>query len=86
MNTPILRNLEPNPSLEVLLKALSVYGRPSLSIVDKGWHCWVSMYVSSKGIEFKVSSEFNHPTPISATTECFTRLQKALIDLEKPQP
>lgn len=86
MNRLATLNLAPNSSLEELLLALSKYGRPSLSVVSQGWHCWVTMHVSSKGIEFKVSSEFDHPSPMSATIECYARLGKALKDLESYQP
>lgn len=83
MNIPALRNLEPNTSLEEFLITLSKYGKPSLSIVSDGWHCRLTMYVTSQGVEFKIDSEFSHKSPMAATRQCYDRLRQALKDLEQ---
>ena len=57
-------------NLEAILRALSAYGKPRISLLSMGWYCAVDMYVGSKGVEFKIDSECRHPDPISAAREC----------------
>ena len=68
-------------SLEALLADMSWYGNPRLSKFDIGWHACIDVFLTGDGVEFKVKSEFNCPTPIAATTECHQRLMSALKDL-----
>lgn len=69
------------PALERMLLALAKYGKPRISHTGSGWHCAVDMYVSASGVDFKVASEFGMPSPISAATQCASRLDKALRDI-----
>lgn len=57
------------------------YGRPRVSYLDKGWYCKVEMNTNTSGTQFDVSSEFGHPTQISAARECHERIINALKTL-----
>lgn len=70
-----------NLSLEGILENLSNYGRPSLSLHDRGWHARLNVFVTGKGVEFDVKSEFTHATPKDAVNTLTDRLDKALSDL-----
>lgn len=83
MNFPATTNLEPNPTLEQLLNALQRYGEVGLSFMGDGWYCRVNMFVSSKGAEFKIASEFKLPTHLAAARQCYERIQQTLKDLNK---
>jgi hypothetical protein len=48
--------------IEASLNELCKYGKPRLfSFGNNQWHCTLEAFVQGKGIDFKVSSEFNHP-------------------------
>lgn len=68
-------------SLEEMLYALTKYGKPRLSHDGKGWYCAVEMYVTAAGVDFKVASDFGCNSPMSAATQCASRLDKALSDI-----
>lgn len=72
---------QPAQSLEVMLHALSRYGKPYLSHTGKGWHCSLEMYVGAQGVEFKIRTDFKHPTPSAAAEECCRRLDKVLVGM-----
>jgi hypothetical protein len=67
--------------LEGVLSWLQKFGRPRLSCLGTGWHSNIEMHVSSVGAEFKVASEFGHPTPLAAAQECAARVVQTLRDL-----
>ena len=81
IGVPATIQLEPNTTLEQLLNALQRYGEVNLSFLGDGWYCRVSMFVSSKGAEFKVASEFKLPTHNIAARQCYERIQQTLKDL-----
>lgn len=64
--------------LQELMVYLIRYGRPRLSYLDGGWYCKVEMNTNTKGTQFDVASEFNHPTPISAAKQCHERIVNAM--------
>lgn len=64
--------------LQEMLLFLIRYGRPRLSYHDGGWYCKVEMNTNTKGTQFDIASEFNHPTPISAAKQCQERIDNAL--------
>lgn len=68
-------------TLEMLLGALSKYGKPRVSLLSTGWYCAVDMYVGSKGVEFKIDSECRHDTPQAAARECCERLADVLRNM-----
>lgn len=70
-----------NLALEELLRALSKFGKPRVSLLGGGWHCCVDMHVSSTGVSFEVKSDFNLPNPSRAAQQCCQRLDLALRDL-----
>ena len=64
--------------LQELMVYLIRYGRPRLSYLDGGWYCKVEMNTNTKGTQFDVASEFNHPTPIAAAKQCHERIVNAM--------
>lgn len=70
-----------NLPLEAMLLALSKFGKPRIHHMSDGWHCALEMYVSAAGVDFKVASGFNLPTPTAAAHECGERLDSVLRDL-----
>lgn len=64
--------------LQELMLYLIRYGRPRLSYLDGGWYCKVEMNTNTKGTQFDVASEFNHPTPIAAAKQCHERIVNAM--------
>ncbi len=69
-------------NLEDCLLMLAQYGRPRLSKQDSGWYCTIKMFVVGKGVEFEISSEFKHHTPLEAVNTVILRLVKVLEDLK----
>lgn len=65
-------------ALEVMLNALTKYGKPRLMHMGDGWHCCVQMYVTAEGVDFEVKTGFKHKTPSEAAEECCRRLDKVL--------
>ncbi len=63
---------------EKILIELSKYGKPSLSVVSKGWHCRVDLTTGHPGACASIGSEYRHSTPHDAATECLARLQKMI--------
>lgn len=73
-----------NFDLEGGLKKLCEYGKPRLSSQGNGqWYCSLDMYVQGKGVEFKIASDFTHPSMLEAVQICYERLEKVLKDLDK---
>lgn len=70
-------------SLEALLGEMSWYGYPRLNRFESGWHCSIDVFVSGAGVEFKVASEFKHPTARAAAEECSGRLEAALASISE---
>lgn len=84
MNLPALTNLEPADklSLEELLLELAKYGKPGVTMLSaSGWWCKCELYVTGKGVEFKIDSETKHANPRSAAAECYARVVKTLREL-----
>ena len=65
-------------ALEVMLDALTKYGKPRLMHMGDGRHCCVQMYVTAEGVDFEVKTGFKHKTPSEAAEECCRRLDKVL--------
>lgn len=74
-----------NSTLEELLIELKNYGRPRVGIYgsDGLWHCTVEMNTNTVGADFKCSSSFDHPSPLSAAKECLERVLKAVEQYRK---
>lgn len=70
-----------NADLEQLLIYMLRFGKPRVTFVSTGWCCKVEMNTNSKGTQFDVSSEFGHPTPLSAARECHERVVSAMKTL-----
>jgi len=64
--------------LETLLTQLAEHGKPSLSMLNGGWHCSVEMHVAAAGASFTVRSDFGLTTPISAAEQCAERIATML--------
>lgn len=74
---------EGHMSLEELLNELAKYGKPRIAHTGSGWYCAVEMYVSAAGVDFKVDSDFGMKSPMSAATQCASRMNQALRDIDK---
>lgn len=70
-------------TLDEVLTALLMYGHPRLGHYDKGWYSKVEMFVSAKGVDFTVASEFGHATAVRAAAECLQRTVKTLSEVGK---
>ena len=67
--------------LQELMIDLIRFGKPRVSFLQGGWYCTVEMNTNTTGAKFDISSEFNHPTPMSAAKQCYARIQTALKQL-----
>lgn len=66
-------------TLEYLLDEMARFGDPRLSRFDgKTWYCSLDVFITGKGVEFKIKSEINHPTHLEAANVCYERMQDAL--------
>jgi hypothetical protein len=63
------------------LKYLCNYGNPRVSRINGGWCSSMDMFVSGKGVEFEIKSEFNHKTPEKAVEQVIERMVDALKKL-----
>jgi hypothetical protein len=71
--------LQPADSLEQMLAGMRKYGMPRLGVFGpNGWHCNIEMFVSATGAQFKVASEFNHPSATEAVRVCIDRMHESL--------
>ena len=68
-------------NLEEILAELCKYGEPILHKLDDGWICRVDFFVTGAGVQFKVGSDYDHPTPLEAAQVCFDRVKEALNKL-----
>lgn len=73
--TPVRSN---DLSLEECFSALEKYGNPTLRKDNGEWSCYLSVFVTGKGTEFKVRSDWKHKTHAEAANLCFTRLTAEL--------
>lgn len=74
------------PTLEETLASfLALYGRPSLFRMAEGWYSGLEVLVSGAGVQFKITSDYNHQTPREAVECCRTRLEEALRNLANPK-
>ena len=65
------------------LKELQKYGRPHLSCMKDGdWYSSIEIFVTGQGINFKIQSEFDHPTPEDSLHELRQRVQQSLSELK----
>lgn len=72
-------------TLESVLGDLFAYGCPRLACSTNSdtWYCSIEMRTRSIGSKFEVSSEFGHPTPVSAALEARERMREALDSIGK---
>jgi len=61
-----------------LLAAAASIGDSSLYKLPTGWSFTVEIPTALAGAQFKVRSEFGHPTARSAILECIQRVKEAL--------
>lgn len=71
----------PEKTVESYLNHLCKYGKPTLSKVDKGWHCWLKMFISGEGISFDIRTSFKETSAFNAVSKCYELMNKALDDL-----
>ena len=65
-------------SLEDCLAELEKYGNPYLSKDNGVWSCRIAVFVTGKGAEFKVRSDWKHKTHADAANLCRVRLMTEL--------
>lgn len=74
-------------TIEEGLELLCQFGNPRLSRIGKqdkaDWYCNIDMFVTGKGVEFKVASDFDCKTPVAAVNQCCERLKETLKSLDK---
>lgn len=76
---------QPNlTTLEGVLQDLTKYGRPRLSCMDDmTWYCSIEVFVTGKGIDFKVASDFKQKTPLNAAHQCHERVRDVMRDISE---
>ena len=78
MNQEIAHRDQRAESLEQVLEQLEAYGQPSVSRLERGWHCCIKLRTPALGTEFRIRSEFDLPTPTAAAIQCHERVRDAL--------
>lgn len=61
--------------LNELLLQLTEYGSPRVSLISEGWFAALELNTNSKGFAGKISSEYDHPTPLNAVMQLRDRLE-----------
>lgn len=71
-------------SIDECLIEMEKYGYPKISKVNsKGWHSHINIFVTGKGVEFQVASEFGMKTPKIAINQCYERLIDAIKKIKE---
>ena len=72
-------------TIEEMLDELYTVSFPRLSCQESSgtWYAQAEMRIKVQGAEFKVSSEFRHPTPTSALRELLERVRSAMKQLNE---
>jgi hypothetical protein len=71
-------------SIEVLFEQMVKYGKPRLHCLDGlEWVCVCEIFVTGKGIDFKISSDYKCTTPLNAVQQCYDRMMEALNSIDK---
>ena len=65
-------------NLSAELMVLCKYGRPRISLTERGWHCNIEMNTNADGAVFNVHSEFDHASPDDALSVCKARAEAAV--------
>ncbi|MCK5601803.1 hypothetical protein KAR91_08045 [Candidatus Pacearchaeota archaeon] len=65
-------------SIEECLVELEKYGHPRVSKSKNGWNSSIDVFVTGKGVEFEVRSEYGMKTPKVAINQCYERLIQAI--------
>ncbi len=69
-------------TLEEVLHDFTKYGRPRLQCMDDlTWYCAIEIFVTGKGIDFKIASDFKQKTPLNAAQQCHERMRDAMRDI-----
>lgn len=63
---------------DALLDLAGKTGETSLHRLSSGWRCSIELPTVLAGAQFRVGSEFGHPTARSAIIECLARVKEAL--------
>lgn len=84
MSASLVKDIAFDPNyhgIDKCLFELERYGRPMLSKMDSGWYCKVDVFVTGKGTEFKVRSDFGCKFPKLAVNQCYNRLVESIKKL-----
>lgn len=69
-------------SLEECLDELQKFGKPRVSKL-RGWNASIEVFVTGKGVEFQINSDFSHETPKEAVNVCYERLLIAIRKIKE---
>ena len=84
MSTSLVRNIASCAlSLEDCLVELEKYGQPQVMKMSRGWYSKVDVFVTGKGVEFEVASDFTCASAKEAVNQAHGRLMKALDQIKK---
>lgn len=67
------------------LQWLRRFGKPRLSMANRGWHASIEMNTNATGTSFDVKSEFGHDDPTIALDQMIERMLAALASLASSQ-
>ena len=71
-------------SIDECLIEMERYGLPKLNKVStSGWHSHISVFVTGKGVDFEVKSDFGMKTPKAAINQCYERLVDAIKKIKE---
>jgi len=71
-------------TIEELLDIMAKYGKPRIHCLDNfEWVCVCEVFVTGKGIDFKISSDFKCASALNAVQQCYDRMMEALNNIDK---
>ena len=65
-------------SIEECLLELRKYGHPRITGHKNGWFAKIEVFVTGKGVQFEVESEWKSSDPKAAINQCHARLIEAM--------
>ena len=86
-NLELVTDFKPeHHTLENCLVEMQKYGYPKVAKLNKnGWFSAIEVFVTGKGVAFKVRSDFGLKTPTEAVSQCYTRLVAAMKKIKETE-
>ena len=69
--------------LEDKLTELAKFGDPKLVKTNRGWWCYMEVFVTGKGVTVEVKGENGNETPRQAVDQCMERLEELMKSMRK---